>query len=195
MSASAPPHALLVAHWGSEGAAVLSLPTKEYFQSSGWAAEEDRSAVRSTETKKKKKGTAATQDLRSVRSGSEFWADGMSHDTESYMALSASQRSSYNYNFPSESSASRTSQYLTEDSLDAESETETEAQEEEAVVDEVGSQEAFIAGMIYSLSRRICPGPPYTPSSSGREEMSSTDGGKWGLDECLRYVSPFFQDF
>ena len=33
----APPHALLVAHWGEDGAAVLSVPTREYFQSSGWA--------------------------------------------------------------------------------------------------------------------------------------------------------------
>ena len=32
----APPHALLVAYWGAEGAAALSVPTREYFQSSGW---------------------------------------------------------------------------------------------------------------------------------------------------------------
>ena len=31
----APPHALLVAYWGAEGAAALSVPTQEYFQS-GW---------------------------------------------------------------------------------------------------------------------------------------------------------------
>ncbi|KAI9442025.1 hypothetical protein BJY52DRAFT_1194878 [Lactarius psammicola] len=34
----APPHALLVAYWGAVGAAVLSAPTREYFQSSGWSA-------------------------------------------------------------------------------------------------------------------------------------------------------------
>ncbi|CDO68506.1 hypothetical protein BN946_scf184998.g3 [Trametes cinnabarina] len=36
LTSIAPPHALLVAHWGSDGAAVLSVPTKEYFQSTGW---------------------------------------------------------------------------------------------------------------------------------------------------------------
>jgi hypothetical protein len=34
----APPHALLVAYWGADGAAALSVPTREYFQSSGWTA-------------------------------------------------------------------------------------------------------------------------------------------------------------
>jgi hypothetical protein len=32
----APPHALLVAYWGADGAAALSVPTREYLQSSGW---------------------------------------------------------------------------------------------------------------------------------------------------------------
>jgi hypothetical protein len=32
----APPHGLLVAYWGADGAAVLSVPTREYFQASSW---------------------------------------------------------------------------------------------------------------------------------------------------------------
>ncbi|KAH9167244.1 hypothetical protein EDB89DRAFT_2232475 [Lactarius sanguifluus] len=33
-----PPHALLVAYWGADGAAALSVSTREYFQFSGWSA-------------------------------------------------------------------------------------------------------------------------------------------------------------
>jgi len=62
-------------------------------------------------------------------------------------------------------------------------------------VDETGSYDAFIAGMIYALSRRICPGAPYTPSSGGREDTDSrrtrTDDvrARWRLDECLRFAT------
>ena len=34
----APSHALLVAYWLADDAAVLSVPTREYFRSSGWTA-------------------------------------------------------------------------------------------------------------------------------------------------------------
>lgn len=195
LSSSAPPHALLVAHWGSEGSALLSLPTKEYFQSSGWAEEKRAKPPQKTNGHGKGQQQAqsgANLDVRSVRSGSDFWADGLSHDTESYSAFTSGQRSSYNYNYPSESSASRDSQYLTTEEGGDEDDsqgTETQGDVEEPVVDEAGAQDAFVAGMIFALSRRLCPGPPYTPSSLGREEIpaSGGDDGKWRLDECLRY--------
>ena len=55
-------------------------------------------------------------------------------------------------------------------------------------IDDVGAQDAFIAGMIYALSRRLCPGLPYTPAWSG-EQVNSTspETFRWRLDECLRY--------
>ncbi|KAJ3564311.1 hypothetical protein NP233_g8379 [Leucocoprinus birnbaumii] len=63
------------------------------------------------------------------------------------------------------------------------------------LVDEIGAHDAFIAGMMYALSRRICPGAPYTPSAGGRE--GSNAGGRavddvrarWRLDECLRFAT------
>ncbi|KAF8489548.1 hypothetical protein F5888DRAFT_1745733, partial [Russula emetica] len=35
----APPHALLVAYWVADGAAALSVPTRERFESSGWSTD------------------------------------------------------------------------------------------------------------------------------------------------------------
>jgi len=61
--------------------------------------------------------------------------------------------------------------------------------------DETGAHDAFISGMIYALSRRICPGAPYTPSAGGKEDTTSgrvrTDDvrARWRLDECLRFAT------
>ena len=54
--------------------------------------------------------------------------------------------------------------------------------------EDVGAQDAFIAGMIYALSRRLMPGAPYAPgqSGSGAAEAQRSEGGRWKLDECLR---------
>lgn len=51
--------------------------------------------------------------------------------------------------------------------------------------------------MIFALSRRICPGSPYTPSWNGAGEdlgraLGDSDRGRWKLDECLRLIIPFF---
>ena len=53
---------------------------------------------------------------------------------------------------------------------------------------DVGSQDAFIAGMIYVLSRRLLPGAPYAPGLSASTEAQRSEGGWWKLDECLRCV-------
>ena len=52
--------------------------------------------------------------------------------------------------------------------------------------DDVGAQVAFIAGMIYALSRRLMPGTPYVPGLMGVTEPQRPEGGRWKLDECLR---------
>jgi hypothetical protein len=61
---------------------------------------------------------------------------------------------------------------------------QTQAQRAE----DVGSQDAFIAGMIYALSRRLLPGAPYAPGLSGSTEVQRSEGGRWKPDEYLRYV-------
>lgn len=61
---------------------------------------------------------------------------------------------------------------------------------DDGVVDEIGAQDAFVAGMIYALSRQILPGAPFTPSAGGEPTSEGDLGaGRWRLDECLRCVS------
>ena len=147
-------------------------------------------------------------EIQSVRSGSQFWADGRSR-TPSSRAFTGSG-SHYDTGDESEKGQHRhrkrahvrqsqgtneTSQYTTTEDDDNDSQgTETPGGDQQdvddGVVDEVGAQDAFIAGMIFALSRRLCPGLPYTPSWSGEDAdgASSEDGrGRWKLDECLRY--------
>ncbi|KAF8149912.1 hypothetical protein B0H34DRAFT_731701 [Crassisporium funariophilum] len=209
----APPHALLVAHWGSEGGAVLSLPTKEYFQSSGWV-EETPPPSQTRLPEENHLGNPNfprnVPEVQSVRSGSQFWADGRSR-TPSSRAFTAFG-SHYMSDTGDESDKSRymgtrshtrqgqgtneSSQYTTEDDDNDSQGTERaggrEQDPDEGVIDEVGAQDAFIAGMVYSLSRRICPGSPYTPSWTG-EDVSGTsmenERGRWRLDECLRFAT------
>lgn len=66
----------------------------------------------------------------------------------------------------------------------------------QGIVDEIGAQDAFVAGMMYALSRRLVPGDPYTPSAVTKEGNTVTirgaepdrerDRGRWRLEECLR---------
>ena len=75
----------------------------------------------------------------------------------------------------------------TEDDDNDSQNTETPGGDRDEIVDELGAQDAFIAGMIYALSRRICPGAPYTPSWHGEDTSTpESDKGRWRLDECLR---------
>ncbi|KAK7050988.1 hypothetical protein VNI00_005100 [Paramarasmius palmivorus] len=195
----APPHALLVAHWGEEGAAVLSLPTQEYFQSSGWV--DERRVVPQRPKKKDNPDTSVTSDdIRSVRSGSDFWADGRSR-TPSSSAFSARDtlsapsepraRSRSRSPGPASSSRYRDSGAIYEDDHDTDSQgTEVPDRDvDDGVVDEVGAQDAFVAGMIYALSRKIAPGGPYTPVGGGSFSVDQGDKGRWRLDECLRFAT------
>lgn len=213
LAATSPPHALLVAHWGQEGGAVLSLPTKEYFQSSGWV--EDRpppSQTQETSDPRRRNGFPGdTPELRSVRSGSDFWAGGRSRTPSSHGFTASGSQSQYMSDTGDESAdisymrkrsdplrargPNESSQYSTEDDDNDSQTTETpegDREHDDGVVDEVGAQDAFIAGMIFALSRKLCPGLPYTPAWTG-EDMngSSTDDGRgrWKLDECLRFAT------
>jgi hypothetical protein len=177
-SSSVAPHALLIAYWGNkQGAAVLSLPTKEYFQSSGWARPPAHRAMsKNPDTRPK-----------SVTSDSVFWADGGIDHSSSSSNFSLTGNNRDSGTDPVSSSSDH------EDDNDSEG-TETGdnvTQEDEEVIDEIGSQEAFIAGMIFALTRKILPGEPYTPRLSGSGYPVNEEKGKWRLEECLKWVYPF----
>lgn len=197
LTSIAPPHALLVAHWGSEGAAVLSLPTKEYFQSSGWVEERPAGAP----------PVNGREELRSVRSGSDFWAGTRSSHTPSSSAFTAANLSDTPSGLgltssPYSRSRSRPRDHYNEDDEDEDNDSQgTEVPEgqngvgDASLLDEVGAQDAFVAGMIYALSRRITPGAPYTPSAVAENldrPSPENEKGRWRLDECLRWAHYVF---
>jgi len=185
----APPHALLVAHWGKEGAAALSLPTKEYFQSSAWVEEKPPSP------KKAASGENDTTEIQSVRSGSDFWADGRGRTPSSSAFFSATYVSDAvndgRFGSPRPlRTVGKSRQYQTEeeDGYDSQG-TEVPDNDDDGIIDEVGAQDAFVAGMIYALSRRLLPGSPYTPSWTGKGSdfpSPESEHGRWRLEECLR---------
>jgi hypothetical protein len=199
----APPHALLVAHWGKDGAAVLSLPTKEYFQSSGWVEERPVSSTKPVPGDSHR-GMRSPTEVLSVRSGSDFWAGARGDTPSSSAFFSAGYMSDVgNDSGLSHSTSSSSRQRArsrgrarghtgTEDDDDNDSQgTEVPGgdNEDDGIIDEVGAQDAFIAGMIYALSRRIAPGSPYTPSWTAEDSDGSSpesERGRWRLDECLR---------
>lgn len=198
------PHALLVGHWGKDGAAVLSMPTREYFQSSCWV-EERPSPDSTVPMSSDGRGVA---DVRSVRTGSDFWADGRSRNSNnsySYMQHPAEMVEGHKTDLSrmySDSSRhtqtdSRGESMVVTEGDDYEDRTsqDTERGRGNDNADETGAHDAFISGMIYALSRRICPGAPYTPSAGGKEDTTSgrvrTDDvrARWRLDECLRFAT------
>ncbi|KAH9840621.1 uncharacterized protein C8Q71DRAFT_701856 [Rhodofomes roseus] len=184
----AAPHALLVAHWGEEGAALLSVPTREYFQSSGWVAADPSSPSGGATPLHSRHPTAAGEhedvdvtdmvEVLSVRTGSDFWAG---QHTDSSSVFTAGLLSS--------SGTSRTPQSPPPGATIPQSQNETFRGE---IVDEVGAQDAFVAGMMYALSRRLLPGEPYTPSGANRGKDVGSDVremGRWRLEECLRFAT------
>ncbi|KAF9450902.1 hypothetical protein P691DRAFT_664366 [Macrolepiota fuliginosa MF-IS2] len=209
LASTAPPHALLVAHWGKDGAAVLSLPTREYFQSSPWVEERPPSAP---PVPADSEGRPAPE-LRSVRSGSVFWADGRSRSSSNAYTLPQpsdvfmeGNSTELDRSFSSSSHRTQTdsrmqSLVVTEGDADEDDQGSQGTERGAGVgpdasdaVGESGAHDAFIAGMIYALSRRICPGAPYTPSAGGRENGDVGTGNddvraRWRLDECLRFAT------
>ena len=144
-----------------------------------------------------------TPEMRSVRSGSGFWADGRSRTPSSHAFTSrASHFMSYEdsekgHSFKGRGSHRRhgygneSGDYSLDDEDNGSEGTETPGRElDDSLMDDVGAQDAFIAGMIYALTRKIFPGLPYTPAWSGEEVSgSASDTFRWRLDECLKYSS------
>jgi hypothetical protein len=248
----APPHALLVAYWGADGAAALSVPTREYFQSSGWSAPPTPVADTSTSSITPATPSALRHlhthngivEAQSVRSGSGFWAAGhdSSHGSSAYSASQLRQLSgrsdlSHSHSHSHSAPVSTEAEPHADDSGDDSDGTEIaggssndgsraaahgpntpsaqvrgqqsghpgpqqppqtqpqqpqpqqqNAQTQTLRAEDIGAQDAFIAGMIYALSKRLLPGAPYAPglSGSGAAEASRSEGGRWKLDECLR---------
>jgi len=176
-SSSVAPHSLLIGYWGNkQGAAVLSLPTKEYFQSSGWVRPPTHRAASKNPDPRP----------RSVTSDSVFWADGgIDHSSSSSnFSLTGNNRDS------GTDPVSSSYDHDQEEDNDSEG-TETGdnvTQEEEDVIDEIGAQEAFIAGMIFALTRKILPGEPYTPHLTASGYPVNEEKGRWRLEECLKWV-------
>ncbi|KAH8977028.1 hypothetical protein EDB86DRAFT_3010843 [Lactarius hatsudake] len=217
----APPHALLVAYWGADGAAALSVPTREYFQSSGWSAPSTPAAGASPSSPLSATTNASTpgrhhprsgEEAQSVRSGSGFWAAGH-ESSQGSSAFSATQLRHLAEQSAS-TSASAPPQAADNDSGDDSDCTEiaggssndgsraqgpagqnpasgarVKQQAAKQRADDVGAQDAFIAGMIYALSRRVLPGAPYVPGLASSTEAQRTEGGRWKLDECLRFAT------
>jgi hypothetical protein len=86
MTAHAAPHALLVVDWGTQGAALLSVPTREYLQSSGWVDAAPPTWDTATSPLAERAGAFA-----SVRTGSGFWADGRPRSGVTLAGSDASQ--------------------------------------------------------------------------------------------------------
>lgn len=201
------------------------MPTKEYFQSSGWV---DPSAQvipqapvlnpSAPSIPSIPSATTRSGEAQSVRSGSDFWALG--HHTESSSEFTAAMLSSPSPDLlmasrqpfsnrhrrranrapdsdDSDSSDSDGTQIAARPGATSGNAGANSGQSQE--VDEIGAQDAFVAGMMFALSRRLVPGEPYTPSAvakegagviiRGAEPERERDRGRWRLEECLRWVS------
>lgn len=163
----AAPHSLLIVSWADQGSALLSVPTREYFQSSKFVVEPEERVM----------------EYESVRS-STVEGSGLGYST--------STRDSTN-----------TPRSVGEDGRRVVFEEDGDDDDDD-VIDESGADDAFVAGMIYSLSRRVLPNPTYSPvqpattqSQSGGAKPSALqtvleddlERGRWRLEECLRFAT------
>ena len=229
MSAHAAPHALLIADWGTQGAALLSVPTREYLQSSGWVEVEAASKHAWHGNGDIMPGEGGVSS--SVRTGSGFWADGRPGSGVTITGSEPSQWCVANTGAGADgvpsTPASDGSHLMGDhdahhdhdghapsegDSDSGRTASPTHAQQ---YVDPVGAHEAFVAGMVWSLSQRVLPGCPYTreegvrlqglgDATGGFGSISGTGlvgagadvlpggsgggSGRWRLEECLRCV-------
>ncbi|KAG1843808.1 hypothetical protein DFJ58DRAFT_731476 [Suillus subalutaceus] len=212
------PHALLVLYGGTLGSALLSLPTREYLQSSSWSPLPiGRSHAH---TSSNLHSIISTSDgVESVRSGSEFWAGRRSPDSSGFTIASAGNRDSGYSEAHDDEPKGRTmtrslrippaghpcpthflTLIFTLTAIATVTHTHVPPQHVQSSIpvqplpplsedaqDEEGAHSAFVAGMIWSLSRRILPGAPYTPMQAEEKEVDVT--ARWRLDECLRFAT------
>lgn len=195
LSALAPAHALLITHWG-QGSAVLSLPTREYFQSSGWVdseAELERSSQNGYDGRESVL-SSSWRTAKSSTTSTSYSSSSASSYTSAASASQASQSTASQYSSTASSSSNSSSaptargkNAIDGDAHDSGTETEDDTDHEAA-----GTYDAFVAGMIYALSRKILPGLPYTPESAAIAEgrvLDEMPKPRWRLDECLRFAT------
>ncbi|KAG8694439.1 hypothetical protein FRC09_009849 [Ceratobasidium sp. 395] len=240
MARFAAPHALLCVEWGRAGCAMLSVPTKEYFQSSAFVPDPRAQSHRVMDS-------LSTSLFESVRSGTPFFsemgdqrapsrnearpevngngrsasrAEGRSASRaegrsagQAGGSRSASQGGGKRRNRGQSTSGQGQDDWgkMYPESVRKASPTPSSSSEEDErrtitgaswrtsvtgttssaaaakdVVEEAGAGDAFVAGMIFALSRRLVPGAPYSP---GMQDLPGPDAekGRWRLEECLRF--------
>ncbi|KAG9097416.1 hypothetical protein FRC06_007580 [Ceratobasidium sp. 370] len=234
MARFAAAHALLCVEWGRAGCAMLSVPTKEYFQSSAFVPDPRTQSHRAVDS-------LSTSLFESVRSGTPFYSEigdqrapsraegrpevngngrgasraegrsasraggsrsasqsggrrrnrgqstsgqGQGQDDWGKMYPESVRRAS-----PAPSSSSEEDERRTITGASWRTSvtgTTSSAAAAKDVVEEAGAGDAFVAGMIFALSRRLVPGAPYSP---GLQDLPGPDAekGRWRLEECLRF--------
>ncbi|KAH7104178.1 hypothetical protein BKA62DRAFT_496988 [Auriculariales sp. MPI-PUGE-AT-0066] len=235
MVALASPHALLVVNWGDAGAALLSVPTREYFQASSWSESDAEKRARSAHpprprSKSQSRPKASTSrvaaspiprmpTVESLKSGSQFWADGRgTPGTSETSADSHARLGLRDWDIDPQGKRSeemwRRSMraqdrdlegpglaYMDDDdggegdgdTTDRESDfrtvDEASSPNPDRMADETGAHAAFVAGMLFALSKRILPGAPFTPHADASSWHSRE--GYWRMEDCLKYADSF----
>ncbi len=189
MRSQVPPHSLLVCDWGREGGAILSIPTREYFQSSSFVPDPNEDGV-------------DTSRISSVRSSSAGFSWSHSDGDETFEYWDEDRKRQWARNVDTANSSGRS----TED----DEELDEGAGEDTFIAggytgEPLRHLNEFLMpiGIIFALSRRILPGSPYSPlpttPTARNRNLSPYDlppnnatplyEGRWRLDECLRFAT------
>lgn len=136
-----------------------------------------------------------------MRSGSDFWASARPGNTSQDSADSNAYRTHHHnqsgesfhpFDDGDEDDGDGDGDGQGEDGRHTPQPRKPEPVVQEDVLDEEGAHAAFVAGMIWALSRRLLPGPPYAPGCHGdpNGDGSTSDlGVRWRLEECLRFAT------
>ncbi|KZT37809.1 hypothetical protein SISSUDRAFT_987164 [Sistotremastrum suecicum HHB10207 ss-3] len=208
MTPLAPPHSILIVNWGlgaQGGAAILSIPTKEYFQSSGWIDPGIPSSDPGSPIEQNLAGVGTLVGRRSpvssVHSGSNFWADGHRSSSSAQTHGSGGMGAGYDSGwdmYTVDGVPPPASGHL--NGAGAGGAGGGDAEDDDGGEDDPmmsGTHDAFMAGMIYALTRGLLPGSPWTsaqaspnPNTTGRGKgVMEGERSKWRLEECLRFAT------
>ncbi|KAG8969343.1 hypothetical protein FRC03_003444 [Tulasnella sp. 419] len=200
-------HSILVITWGRAGSALLSTPTKEYFQSSAFVPDKNDlegdvlfggefESVRSSTIM----GSVSVQSSGAPSSHGHGSRQQQGHvPTRSASSSAPTQPANWGKDAKIKRrrdavnpKSTRRSGESSSDESDEDDATETASSADEDVVDETGADDAFVAGMIYALSRRILPNPLFTPIQPKPPSTTADidmERGRWRLEECLRFAT------
>ena len=126
------------------------------------------------------------EEAESVRTGSGFWVAGhdSSHGSSGISALQLLYQASLQADDSGDSDGTEiaTGSSIDRSGAPARASALTRRQQQQRRrrrrTDNAGAQDAFVARMIYALSRRILPGAPYTPGLAGAGEAQRSEGGQ-----------------